>query len=280
MREVVYLSEGKIQQFLPEHGRTWSLSRLSIRSPVAGVDVDRAAATDQQQLAARLRDVEKHIAKTAIPYTEPLARVPGTWVEFRAPLSYATVEQDQIGSMVLFVQPEAAAVSVAWGRRVRLLLHGSARHLLGRSPQQLDYDLRGSITVDGTLRSGSDSESFSFLVSNADMLSNVFGLRRIDPRAYGISDGPSKLSRDSFDGAMANFMSVVDEHLTPGAAAWMAGYARVTQLVKDYSRRLNYLVASPLYVMYSTPIPAPAAAVDGPRWPDLENIEPIEWPEQ
>jgi hypothetical protein len=178
--------------------------------------------------------------------------------------------------MVLFVQPATTAVPVAWGRRVRLLLHGSARHLVGRSPHQLEYDVTGSTEVEGSRPSGSDSESFSFLVSNADMLSSALGRRHVDP----CGDRESVISDDYLSAALGNLMSAVDRHLDPGSAAWMAGYARVTRFVKHYPTRLNYLVATPLYVMYSTPAPTLASLPDRHRRPALEDVGPIEWPEE
>jgi len=273
MREVVYLSEGKLRQFLPEHGRSWSWSHLGVRSPFVGVDLDRSAAASQQQLAAQLREVEKDIAKRAIPYHE--ASVPGMWVEFRTPLSYTTIEQEPFGDMVLFVQPATAAVPVAWGWGVRLLLHGSARHLLGRPPRPIGCDVSGATRVDVGRGSASEPDSFSFLVSNADMLSDAFGQGRVDPRSNGAPAGYSAVPDDYFGTAVGDFMSVVDEQLDPGGAAWMAGYARVTRFVKHDPTRLNYLVATPLYVMYSTPAPP----VAGTRSSALENVEPTELPE-
>lgn len=84
MRELVYLSEAKLSQFLPEKPPWWSRlgrnAKLEVSAPVgkAGLDIGEPATKPTE---ARLAAVIAEIEKSAKWFDDPVVR-PGEWVHF------------------------------------------------------------------------------------------------------------------------------------------------------------------------------------------------------
>lgn len=137
MREVVYLSEGKLNGFLPEPRLALPTVNLHAGVSLAGINVEQPAPDSGRDLRRHLKRVEKDMARRTPWYTEP-ELTPGRWVMFEAPLNWVTL-RGRYQDLVLFVDPPPdSAHSHETSATRRLLLHGSARHLLGRPPVQVD----------------------------------------------------------------------------------------------------------------------------------------------
>ncbi|MGW4776790.1 SAVMC3_10250 family protein [Streptomyces filamentosus] len=137
MRDVIYLSAGKLQQFLPEPRRAPRTAGVRLSTPFGfGVDVDAQEADGEQGRMKHLRQVQKHLEETALWYEDPGLR-PGTWVQFEAPMRCVTL-RGAYRDLLLFVDSgtvSGTASGTGEDAGCRLLLHGSARHLLGWTPQ-------------------------------------------------------------------------------------------------------------------------------------------------
>jgi hypothetical protein len=111
MRELIYLSEAKLGQFRPERGRRFRVREIGVPG-IGQVGVDPPA-------DSHLDDVVDHLAGIARWYTEDDLAT-GDWVQFETSLGYTIFE-----SLLLFAEPPCDR---------RLVLHGSAVHLLGGVP--------------------------------------------------------------------------------------------------------------------------------------------------
>ena len=64
MRELVYLSESKMEQFIPDLSSLWPKPRITIKTPFAGLDLDMSATRKKSQLK-HLKLIVKQIERSA-----------------------------------------------------------------------------------------------------------------------------------------------------------------------------------------------------------------------
>jgi hypothetical protein len=128
MRELVYLSDAKLRQFLPKPRRFFQAGRakVSVTTPVGGLDVEPGSAPDEERARARrFARVVAHVERGARWFWDEGLRA-GQWVAFEAPLNYLVL-RGEFEEMVLFADPAEAVEGYERAWRARLVLHGSAR---------------------------------------------------------------------------------------------------------------------------------------------------------
>ncbi|MGW4988165.1 SAVMC3_10250 family protein [Streptomyces mirabilis] len=239
MQELVYLSDAKLRQFVPEGrrrtriGRRLTNFRLDASTPAGGggVEVGLAEVGNEPSSAAQLAGVIKHVEEHALWYEDPEARA-GRWVYFEAPFN-TVIGRDT----VLFLDTPAARADEQERDGLSLLLHGSASHLLIDAPAA-SIDPRD-------------------LGVNRSALNHVMhDLRRVPlPEAEHMVADPSPQGPHPY----AIHRVIRASNRSPESAAWMRGYARVTLSVPprraDFDEPLPALVATPLYVEYAHDLP-------------------------
>ncbi|MFI7273788.1 SAVMC3_10250 family protein [Streptomyces sp. NPDC049879] len=242
MREVVYLSEGKLNAFLPKPRRALPAVTVQAGLPFAEISVERPPPDGARELRRHLRRVEKTLARRALWYTEP-GLAAGRWVRFKAPLTWMTLRGEH-RDLVLFVDPAPdPAHPRGAGAPRRLLLHGSARHLLGRPPVQVDGPEQTGLADGG----GSAGTVF---VTNAGRV--VGALAHVD-------DGPGADGEERPEpavplprGGVRDLLAALDAGSAEvSTAAMVTGYARVSALLPGTDAEAGCLVASPLIVEYA-----------------------------
>ncbi|MFF3642058.1 SAVMC3_10250 family protein [Streptomyces sp. NPDC002564] len=238
MREFLYLSDGKLRQFLPEPRRFSRTGAIRLNTPVGGVDVEAPAADGERARLQHLQQVDKHLDKQALWFTQPNLR-PGQWVWFEAPLRCVTL-RGEYQHMVLFADPvpgEEPEYERATG--CRLLLHGSARHLMGYTP----------VTVEGLPLEGIDGGSSigtTFLTTAGQVV------RALSLQHDSTETGVPAPSTDLSGTGVRDLIAALDaRHGPAGSAAWMCGYARMTVDLPATSAVTRCVVASPLTVEYA-----------------------------
>ncbi|MGC4880986.1 SAVMC3_10250 family protein [Micromonospora sp. DT43] len=227
MREVVYLSTGKLNEFVPEPRRALPDVKVHAGGSLAGIDVANPAPDSVREMRRHLKRVEKLMARDAPWHTEP-DLTPGRWVRFEAALDWVTL-RGRYQDLVLFVDPEHPLTS---GSR-RLLLHGSARHLRGRPPVQ----------VDGPALTGLDGTGHSAGTIFVTQAGHVVSALAPDPLETSNGLLPQAGIRDLLAALDAQRPEV-------GTAAVVTGLARVSALLPAAADDGGCLVASPLIVEY------------------------------
>ncbi|MGW6482738.1 SAVMC3_10250 family protein [Streptomyces sp. NPDC055059] len=238
MREFLYLSDGKLRQFLPEPHRFVRPGAVRLNTPVGGVDVDAPASDSERKRMRHLQQVDKHLNERAEWFAEP-GRRPGQWVWFEAPLRCVTL-RGAYQHMVLFADP-APGTDPQYERETscRLLLHGSAHHLMGYAP----------VAVEGPPLEGIEGGSSigTTFLTTAGQAVQALSLEH-DPLAEGV-----QVPRTDLHGSgVHELMDAIDTRYVPAqGAAMMSGYARVTAELPATSTAARCLVASPLSVEYA-----------------------------
>jgi hypothetical protein len=238
MREYVYVSDGKLQQFLPKPSRLMRPSAIRLSTPVGGLDVEPGTSGAERGRLQHLERVGKHLNSQADWFADPELR-PGGWVWFEAPLRCVTL-QGAYQHLVLFADPapgEDPAHEQETG--CRLLMHGSARHLRGNAPATIDGpQLEG---IEGGSSIGTTFLTTAGHVVRALSLEHDPAADSAPPPSPGLSGAGVRHLVAALDG----------RHEQAGTAALMHGYARVTSVLPatDSARRL--VVASPLTVEYA-----------------------------
>ncbi|MFD9007064.1 SAVMC3_10250 family protein [Streptomyces sp. NPDC059582] len=244
MQELIYLSDAKLRQFVPERrrrtriGRRLTALRLNASALAVGgsLELDLAEVSAASGSRERLPDVIKTIEEHALWYQDPDVQT-GRWVYFEAPFNVAGAN-GQIYKTVLFMDaPAASGDEQTHLSGVRLLLHGSPDHLLRPVPET-DIVVYG---VSGSLLSSLIHEVVEDPLPNADNINA--------PHA------PREPLRDVRRG-VCRALDVSNRF--PEGAAWMRGYARVTLAVgPDPARQVPYaqVLATPLYVEYAHDLP-------------------------
>lgn len=246
VREVVYLSEGKLNEFLPEPRRALPAVKLRAGVSFAGINVETPAPDNARDLRRHLEQVEKEMDRQTAWYTEP-DLMPGRWVQFEAPLNWVTL-RGRHQDLVLFVDPAPDSASPHQpGTSRRLLLHGSARHLLGRPPIQVDgpvlTGLEGSGHSAGTIFVTNAGHVVSALAHAHDSLESGTGAAEENPPV-----SPTSMRRSG----IRDLLAAVDaESGEVSTHALMFGYARVSALLPETATEMGCLVASPLIVEYA-----------------------------
>ncbi|MEU4885530.1 SAVMC3_10250 family protein [Streptomyces xinghaiensis] len=241
MREIVYLSESKLRQFVPEPRRMPRMGALRLTTPLGGIDMDAPAADVERRQLRHLRDVHKHVELVADWYEAPDLR-PGQWVWFEAPLRCITLSgahQD----LVLFVDtPGGGETAPGSDGGCRLLMHGSVRHLRSQIPTLVDgpaLEAESSVSSLGTAFVTRVGQVVQALTSHRDPLPAEDARSRTEVRLHG--QGVKELL-DALD----NEDDGID------MSAMMTGYARVTGLLRSAHATPRCVVASPLVVEYAT----------------------------
>lgn len=241
MREIVYLSESKLRQFLPEPRRAPRAGALRVTTPFGGIDVD-APTTDEQQ-SRHLRKVYRHVQLVADWYARPGLR-PGQWVHYEAPLRCVTLSGAH-EDLVLFVDPAPRRDSNPTSdHSCRLLMHGSVRHLRGWSPTSVD----GPVLEVGNSAS---SLGHAFVTRAGQVVEALTGHR--DPVASDRT--ASRTAPELHRRGVQELLHALDnEDLGLDTSAVMTGYARVTGVLPSSGSDGSCVVASPLIVEYATAV--------------------------
>ena len=242
MREIIYLSAGKLRQFVPEPRRVPRAGAVRLSTPFGvGVDVEAQAADAEQELMRHLRQVRKHLEKTAAWYEEPDLR-PGMWVQFEAPLRSVSL-RGPYRDLVLFVDP-APRPRAGHPAGCRLLMPVSARHLRGWTPQLTDGP---ALNETG---GGGDSSGAVFL-TKAGHLVEALTTPTDPPEAP-----PLLLPPGLGDTGVRDLLHALDAAApTLDASPPMTGYARVTAYAPGRADSPPCVVASPLMVEYAPETP-------------------------
>ncbi|GAA3135407.1 SAVMC3_10250 family protein [Streptomyces echinatus] len=241
MREIVYLSESKLRQFMPEPRRAPRAGTLRVTTPFGGIDMD-APTTDEEQ-SRHLRQVYRHVERVADWYEKPGLR-PGQWVQYEVPLRCVTLSGAH-EDLVLFVDRPGRDMHLASDQSCRLLMHGSVRHLRGWNPMSVDGPV---------LEVGNSASSLGHaFVTRAGQVVEALTRHR-DPMA---ADQTASRTAPALHGRGVRELlhALDDEDLSLDTSALMTGYARVTGVLSTSSSNGPCVVASPLIVEYATAVP-------------------------
>lgn len=247
MRELLYLSQRKLRQF--DLGRPpWRRigAHLNVAGEVKlpgiggltvakGSDSPRATDPDLDKVIAALEKSDR----ASRWFTEDV--MPGQWVQFEAPMSYAL--SDHGG--VVFIDLDRKTPTYPTGGEIRLILHGSSEHLLSncRPPAQEISDE----AIDAAM---------GYSVGNPQHLLSEF-LTDLSSADEPIEQDPSiaiKRVERKVPEHYTHLIQVLSSQLDlPHTAAWMAGHARITAVPPPVDG-IRIVVATPLYVEY---VPTP-----------------------
>jgi hypothetical protein len=240
MRELVYLSTRKLRQL--DAGRR--------RSPIAQLKATIKAPLGIGELTVESRKLQDSIPKldsiiaaldrserAAVWFTE--AVTPGQWVQFEAPMGYAT-----IGKAVVFLDVDQSSENYSSGGEVRLILHGSSEHLLEGSYPRTSVD---ELSTEASTRSPIDAEAFASVFNHFFDLIQYESRQDINgPESHGMMSFKNRIGVAGLDHVLPTLTS----HLRlPHTAAWLAGRARVTAVVGQGST----VFATPLYAEHVSP---------------------------
>ncbi|MFD5085132.1 SAVMC3_10250 family protein [Kitasatospora sp. NPDC058406] len=240
MREFVYLSETKLSQFRSDRSPVPVPGAVGLTTPFGGVEVT-ARGPDAERLRRRkLRQVEKYLAAQADWFTAPGLR-PGRWVRYEAPLRVVTLRGSH-QDLVLFVDP-APGEDPEYDRESdgRLLLHGSAHHLVGGPPPAVDGPSLG-------YHPGAETSGGSFVRTVVGEVVRALELElALENGASAGAGGSAALPGPGVRDLLRSLDLTGPEVST---AARVAGYARVTAVLPATDAVPRCLVASPLGVEY------------------------------
>jgi len=232
MRELIYLSDRKLQQFLPDPVPGWRrLGKLKaeVSVPLGSVSLESSAQDSQSANTAHFKRVVRQIEQSAKWFAIDNLGA-GDWVFFEERINYWHFEHSRGPAIVLFLN-----LGQRHSHRTRLLLHGSPEHLVGST--QTQHQLRwGSAGP-----SPSDGSRFRDMLP---VLRNVAS--NLDGHIKQQRQGTKNLAWDIEDLILA-----LDNSNDASTAMWLAGYARVTLRVESSPRGnvdATFVAASPLYV--------------------------------
>src|SRR5215831_8261605 len=107
MHEVIYLSDAKLERFLPRLRSLWPRPKIGVRPPFGSLDLDLAPDAKKARLQ-HLKKVVDEIGLDAKWFTDPNAQ-PGQWVQFEAPLNYVILSEviftqsERLSNMLMFI---------------------------------------------------------------------------------------------------------------------------------------------------------------------------------
>lgn len=263
MDEYMYLSRTKLAQF-SSRGR-WRLRPVyvTVTTPFGGFDVQPQRDASAAELS-HLRRVVRHVNRRAVPFTDPGVRA-GRWVSFEAPLNYfvlgdveeyVVTEGDRTADLrtVLFTDPPGSVADYEPGG-ARLVLHGSARHLLPHGSPELQ---QSTGELPQRFYGPSSSSGYVGLFSQVLRWRTPPGPPDVDPYVLDFHGRPIIRGRARGLGeGTRDLLSIVDDQSHVELAAWARGLARVTANLTrpDTQDGGRYVVASPLYVQYAHDLP-------------------------
>ncbi len=262
MREFVYLSASKLDEFRGTQSKRWwpfPQTTLEVGVPFLKAAVNATTAEGRQpegDLDNRLRDVTRHLEPLAVWYECETVRA-GAWVTFEVLMNYVRVNEE----LVLFVDAHPSEqfrrrqVRASY-RQVRLLLHGSTESLQRRAVHEMRQ--RGAMPKRAAQIKYKMSEGPYVFNLFADF-AEAFDLPAAGAGAHSRATRKGWPPRDLTD-QLWRIAKRLDDDCTPATAAWFAGYARVSAVVParpDDPDPDRIVVASPLYVER---VPAPVGA--------------------
>ena len=240
----MYLSTQKLRQ-LDAGRRRGPIAQLkaTIKAPF-GIGELTAESGNLQDRLPKLDSIitaQDRDERAPVWFTEAVR--PGQWVQFEAPMGYTTISK-----AVVFLDVDEPSESYPTGGKVRLVLHGSAEHLLEGSYPRTSVD---ELSTEASTRSPIDAEAF------ASVFNHFFDLIEYESRqdingheSHGMMSFKNRIGVAGLDHVLPTLTS----HLRlPDTAAWLAGRARVTAVVGNRST----VFATPLYVEHASP-PDPA----------------------
>lgn len=250
MRELVYLSERKLQQFSVRKPGRWLARGMEgeIRTPVGGIKINSSPDRDNQRPLVHLEKVISALEssdRAPIWYTDDSV-LPGQWVHFEAPLNYLCMTDDIFASAVFFIDSPSCHEE-----DVRLVLHGSASHLVGERTRSIKVDLEGYWVPPPPPPFSGPSEWLHFTY-NAEMRdymnSQARWLIAATEDDLSLQDG----GQDHAVEFVRHVVNRLDYFTRAYSGAWMTGYARVSCRIA-HGLVQPVLVATPLYVEYADP---------------------------
>ncbi|MFE2539005.1 SAVMC3_10250 family protein [Actinacidiphila glaucinigra] len=252
MRELVYLSDGKLRQFLPERRRRVPRAKWQLSTPVGGMGWEPELLDAVHARNERLHQVVQHVSASARWFAEPDLQ-PGSWVWFEAPLNYQALRGPWAVGMVLFTDTPGPVEGYETGGSVRLVLHGSARHLVGdREPFVAESLSAEEIPASIGGQGASHGMSWGRLAMHVPALLSAL---RGEPGATS-EVPPSEISGTTLSDGTHDLLRNLDAQVAPETAAWMCGYARITAVTtwvnpdKRDDPTIRYVVGTPLYVEF------------------------------
>jgi hypothetical protein len=257
VRELVYLSDGKLRQFLPERRRRVPRAKWQLSTPVGGMGWEPEMLDVERARNERLHQVVQHVSSSARWFTEGDVRT-GSWVQFEAPLNYLTLRGSVAPGMVLFVDPPRPVEGYETGGSLRLLLHGTARHLTGGQEPVI---AEPPPLTDGEVgNSGySHGRSLGQLVFTpaVNLLTDLLGEPAVTsdaPRRGQRGDPANRRGVRTLSDGTCQLLATLDGQLPTETAAWMCGFARITAVIDapPSSKSGRYVVGTPLYVEFVT----------------------------
>ncbi|WP_405653695.1 SAVMC3_10250 family protein [Streptomyces sp. RK9] len=246
MRELVYLSDRKLRQFMPERPRRLVRGGWQVTTPVGGVGLDPEVPDVERERGERLRRIVRHVSATAGWFAEPGLRA-GSWVQFEAPLNFRALRGAAPG-MVLFVDPPRGVEGYETGGAVRLLLHGSVEHLAGGGEPVVAEPPVLSEEVHHRSPGHWDCSGGDWVELVTTQASLLLGSLTSQPDATSEEQAQEPVSPVTLLEGTRQLLAALDRQLPVETAAWMRGYARVTAVLRGIG--VHYVVATPLYVEY------------------------------
>jgi hypothetical protein len=266
MRELVYLSESKMEQFIPDLRSLWPKPRITIKTPFAGLDLDLSSTRKKSQVK-HLKLIVKQIERSA-RWLGDQYLCPGEWAAFEAPLNYLIMRCGESVQVLFFVDPAQPVDNYASGGTTRLLLHGSPGNLLDShtirltAPQSDGEESTLKFSRDPAAYGCSHPETLGYVANNVGTLMGSFS--RISATATNPDQRNSEGMVHWLPRATTQILSAIDAQVYSETAVWMKGYARITAILTDQPVSLEhgtsqancstrYIIATPLYVERSRP---------------------------
>ena len=251
MQELVYLSDSKLRQFIPERRRGRIGQRLTafrLTTPVGGLEFEAAGeASAGRQKHEHLASVVRHIEEQASWFQDPGVRA-GKWVYFEAP---CTILVPHVGTVMFIDSTPGAVAGYEQPHGSRLLLHGSSSHLLVGEAAPVSLLGNRALFVKGSV--------LAPIEVAVRRLSEVTPPTAEEPHG-AVLEPPYSNSLLSM--GVDHLLNAAQSLLPAWSAVWMRGYARVSAVtvpegaITPPPRKSEPCVcATPLYVEYAHDLP-------------------------